>query len=115
MIIEYKYYPAVEIATEIQRKLKVHFEICYIKFCINFTITPFHPATRIHEAEGGELEVEAQEIMYATTAQEPEIPIMLTKEQKFIIGDLVDYNVLDEACYNAWDSRDTADWSYLYD
>jgi hypothetical protein len=80
--------------------LGINYTITSIYFNIDFTISAILPCTRYNEAEGGELNVTNQEVMYVCT--EDGVPIYLTRKQKEALCDYINYDRLDEACWEAW-------------
>lgn len=88
MIFEYLYEILDEpSAIEMQEKMKTPYRIGGVMLCINFVM-----------GADATLDVRSIEILYAVSTED-DIPIYLTKAQKFIIGDYLDDNVIEAECY----------------
>lgn len=91
MIFEYMYEvtdPAV--AEAMKERMKTKYLIGGIMLRIAFTIRE-------------QLEVSSTEILYVVDT-DSDIPIMLRKADKCIVGDFIDYDKVDARCYEEWDN-----------
>lgn len=103
MIFEYLYEVTDPVVVDtLQEKMKTTYRISGIQLCCDFNMD-----------EGKYLESNSTEILYVVDT-ESDIPIMVNKGQKFIIGDCIDYDKVDAECYAQWD-RETKSWSEYYD
>ena len=93
MIFEYMYeVTEPSVAEAMKERMKTKYRIGGIMLRIDFRIN--------REAE---LEVDNTEILYVVDT-ESDVPIMLHKADKFIVGDFIDYDSVDARCYEEWDT-----------
>jgi len=93
MIYEYKYYPEPKIALVLQAKLKLKTSIKYILMLIDFTASE-------DVEQGSFLNIDKEDILCIVDTDN--IQLRHTKEQRIIIGDYIDYDVIDQACWTEW-------------
>ena len=72
-----------------------------ITFAIDFTASTSRDAKGV---EVGELNVTNVEMLYAAT--DDGVPIMLNRKQKERLEELVDYRIIDLACWEAWGDKE---------
>lgn len=106
MKVEYIQELTEEQAEALQTKLKVHFVPETIYCDVTYTFTETDPKEY-------ELDVSSVEIMYVTCDTD-EVPIMVNKEQKFIIAEFLDNAMVEAACWEASERlRDDPEGEYF--
>ena len=109
MYLEYNWYP--EDSSILQLELKLKQPIRFIRVAMNFTVSKVIPAKlnglpeNCYPEEGGELEVESCMPIQMALVDDPNTLIDLTKEQRIIVADWLDYDELDKVCYKAWEKE----------
>jgi hypothetical protein len=93
MIFEYMYEVTdPSVAEAMKERMKTKYLIGGIMLRIDFMIN-----------REGELEVNDIDIIYVVDT-ESDIPIILHKADKFIVGDYINYDSVDARCYEEWDN-----------
>ena len=100
MITEYNYYP--EDSHGLEQTLKLKYKINYINITLDFEV---NPTKYIGIQEDDLIKWHSQEINYITSLDAPEVPIELTRHMKYVIGDFLDYTLLNSVALVAWEKE----------
>jgi hypothetical protein len=95
MIFEYKYYPSDIEAIQMKQAMRAKYLIKYVVLLVGFEITG-------NEEQGKFLTINTEEI--CSVVDTNDIPVEIHKQERIAIGEYLDYDAIDAACWKYWEA-----------
>ena len=96
MIFEYRYYLNSTEAAHISRDTRAKYTIKYVNILIDFDVAG-------NEEQGFFLHIDKEEI--CDVVDTTNVIVGIHKEERIAIGDIIDYEELNKACWRYWQAN----------